>query len=84
MSEIFSPAKLQKAVHESLEQAQAAIPDGHSQAVLLKATYSTDDGPGVQAVYIKRAGKGWNVLLETSYNGHDGPSAGAAVAWSGK
>lgn len=82
--DIFGPANLAKAVHDSLDAAQATIPEGHNQALLLRATYNRQDGPGVEAVYVKRVGAGWSVLLETAYHGEDGPSAGAAVAWSGK
>ena len=84
MSDLFSPSSLQKAVHDSFEQAQAAIPEGHNKALLLHGTYSSTSGPAVQAIYVQRAGKGWNVLFEGAYHGTDGPSAGVEVAWSGK
>lgn len=84
MSGPFDPTALAKAVHESLETAQTFIPDGHTKALLLHGTYSSADGPRVQAVYVQRVGESWRIMAEGGYSGDDGPSAGVAVAWSGK
>jgi hypothetical protein len=43
MSEVASPANRAKAVHDSLEQAQAASQEGDSIARALKATHTNDE-----------------------------------------
>lgn len=83
MSEIFSPANLAKAVHESIEKAEAAIPPGHTQAILLDATYR-DGQAGVRALYVRKVEDGWTIAGKAEYRKSDGPSAGVAVKWSGK
>lgn len=82
--DIFSPAALQKAVHASLDEAVAAIPTGHSRALVIDGTWTLADGPGVRAVFVQRTSDGWTVLAEGAYNGSDGPSAGVKVAKSWK
>lgn len=84
MSDIFNPATLAKAVHDTLAQAEAAIPDGHTQAFLLDATYARGDGTGVRALYVRKVDDRWTVAGEVAYRRDDGPSAGVAVKWSGK
>ena len=84
MSDIFSPAQLRKAVHASIDDAQAAIKPGHTKALILDGTYTDDDGAGVRALYIQRTSTGWAVLLEGRYNGSDGLGGAVKVAWSGK
>ncbi len=84
MSGPFDPTALAKAVHATLDEAQTTIPDGHSKALLLHGTYSPTAGPYVQAIYVARVGENWHILAEAAYKGTDGPSAGVAVAWSGK
>jgi hypothetical protein len=78
----FDSANTAKAIHATLDDAQAAIPADHKRALLIGADYH--DGLGVRAVYVQRAADGWNVLLEGAYSGDDGPSAGFAVARSWK
>ncbi len=80
----FDTASLAKVVHDSLAAAEAAIPNGHNQAILLDATYTRADGPGVRALYVQRAGDRWTVLGEVAYRRDDGPRVGVAVRWSGK
>jgi hypothetical protein len=47
---LFSPDATVKAVHDSLDAALAAIPDGHSHAVLFDGTIT--GAPTVRAVYL--------------------------------
>jgi hypothetical protein len=65
MSDLFSPANLQKAVHDSLEQATAAIPEGKTGALLLDAT--TDR---VQVLLAVKAGDAWTISGVAQYDGH--------------
>lgn len=80
MSDIFTPGALRKAVHATLEAAEAAIPEGHTQAILLEATSDA----GVRALYVRRAGEQWRIAGEVAYRKGDGPRAGVAVKWSGQ
>lgn len=80
----FSPGALRKAIHDSIEQAEAAIPDGHTQAILLDATYTVEGGAGVRALYVRKVEDGWTIAGRAEYRKSDGPRAGVAVKWSGK
>lgn len=66
MPDIFDPSSLAKSVHDSLEDAYAALPAGKSHAVLVDA--STTDG--IRALYVQRIGDGWNVAVSESWKGH--------------
>lgn len=79
MSDRFTPDALKHAVHDNLEAAYAALPEGKSHAVLLDA--STDKG--LRALYVQRVGDGWNIALQGEWNGKERPAAGISVlkAW---
>lgn len=83
MSDLFSPSSLAKAVHATLDEALASIPDGDSKALIIEGSVD-DAGPTVRAMWVQRAPHGWNVVLEGAYGGDDGPSAGVAIARSWK
>lgn len=78
-TKLFSPDALKQAVHQSLEDAYAALPEGKSHAVLLDA--STDRG--IRALYVQRVGDGWNVALQGEWNGKERATGGVSVlkAW---
>jgi hypothetical protein len=75
MPNAFDPSSVAKSVHDSLEEAYAALPPGKSHAVLVDA--STDSG--VRALYVQRVGDGWNVALEGEWRGR-GHAAGKVTA----
>lgn len=79
MPNIFGSANTVKAVHDTLEAAYAAIPEGKLHALLVDA--STDNG--VRALYVQRVPGGWNVALSGEWDGHEKPSAGVSLlkAW---
>jgi len=83
MSDIFAPSSLAKAVHATLDEALATIPDGDSKALVIRG-WVDESGPVVSAMWVQRAQHGWNVLLEGAYGGHDGPDVGVAIARSWK
>lgn len=64
MPDIFSPANLQKAVHDTLDQALTAIPDGKRSAVLVDATNER-----VQLLLAIRAGETWTIAGGAVYDG---------------
>jgi len=43
----FSPGALQHAVHATLEDAYAAIPEGHTKAFIADGDYTREDGSAV-------------------------------------
>jgi hypothetical protein len=75
MSDLFNQDVLARAVHNSLEEAYAALPPGKSHAVLLDA--STDHG--VRAMFVQRVGGGWEVAAQGEWSGR-GHLAGKVVA----
>lgn len=66
MSGLFSPANIQKAVHDTLDEATAAIPPGDSAALLIDGT---TEGKA-QILFAVKAGNGWNLGTGVSYDGH--------------
>jgi hypothetical protein len=79
MSHPFSPDVLTRAVHDNLEAACAALPEGKSHALLLDASTDT----GFRVMFVQRVGDGWNVTGHVAWDGHDRPAAGVSVlkAW---
>lgn len=65
----FSPQALSKAVHDSLEQAYAAIPEGKNNVLIVDATLGGEKG--ARALYARRVGAGWNIALEGEWKGGD-------------
>lgn len=82
MPDVFSPGSLAKSVHDTLDQAQAAIPVGHHHAVLFDGTVSRADGPAIRGMYIQRTDGGWQIALEGAYDGPHGVAGKVAVAKS--
>lgn len=76
----FSPTALNKAVHDTLDQALAALPAGKNNAVLIDATYSTTDGPRAKALFVHRVKDNWTVALEGAYDGPHGVQGKVATA----
>lgn len=83
MSNPFGPESIAKAVHTTLAEATAALPEGENHAVFIDATYSKADGPEAKIVYVQRAPHGWVVDFEGAYAGPKGASGRVALmrAW---
>lgn len=79
---IFGPSTLAKAVHDTLDAATAAIPEGRSHALIFDGTYSQDTGPAVRALYVQRTETGWKIKLEGGYDGPGGVYGKVATAKS--
>jgi hypothetical protein len=75
----FSPAATFKAVHATLNDAFAAIPVGRNHAVLVDATASQADGVAARVLYVQRAPKGWNIVLQVGYDAEHGLSSGVGT-----
>jgi hypothetical protein len=77
MSDLFSPSSLQKAVHDSLEQATAAIPPGKNGAILVDATTER-----VQVLLAERVGESWTFSVGVAYDGnHVSGKVAVAGSW---
>jgi hypothetical protein len=79
MPDIFTPDVLTRAVHNTLEEAYAALPDGKNHAVLIDA--STD--AGVRALFVQRVGGGWQIAAEGQWKGggHVAGKVSAIKTW---
>jgi hypothetical protein len=75
----LSPDALRRSVHNTLDEAYAAIPDGKSHVVLIDATTEA----GVRALYAQRIAGGWEVVLEGAWQGggHVDGKVAALKAW---
>lgn len=82
MADAFSPANLAKAVHATLDEATAAIPEGKHNAVLFDGTYSKADGAEFRALFVHRTDGGWTVMAEGDYTGPGGIAGKVATAKS--
>lgn len=65
MSDFFSPAQLAKSVHDTLDEATAAIPPGRKSAVLIDATNER-----VRLLLAIKAGDNWTIAGGGDYDGH--------------
>ncbi len=85
MSGIFNPAATAKAVHATLNAAFAAIPEGHTKAVIIEGTHTETDGPDIEGAFVLRGDDGnWGFVVGGGYNRTEGAHGGFKVAWSGK
>jgi hypothetical protein len=67
----FSAAAIARSVHDTLDEAQAAIPADAKTAILLDGTY-TNGHPQARALYVQRLEHGWSTALEAAWQGpHD-------------
>lgn len=80
----FDAASTITAVYKTLDEAQAAIPDGHTHAIIFKVDDMKTDGPSGSFTFSQKAGDGWDVLADVAYDKPHGVSAGFMVAksWS--
>jgi hypothetical protein len=79
MSDIFSPQNTFKAVHATLNEAFAAIPEGRNHAVIVDASASQADGAAASVMFVQRAPDGWNIVLRGAYDKDHGLSSGFAT-----
>lgn len=81
MSEIFTPDGLRQSVHDTLDAALAAIPDGKSGALLVDGTL-THGGAAARVVLAQRVGKTWAVSIGGDWDGHHvGGKVAIAGSW---
>lgn len=64
----FDPSATEAAIFKTLDDATAAIPDGHTHAVLLDATDTAADGPAGTVVFVEKLPSGWNVVAQGGYS----------------
>jgi hypothetical protein len=64
----FSPDTLRRSVHNTLDEAYAAIPDGKNHVLLIDGTVG-DGSDAVRALYAQRIAGGWQVVLEGDWHG---------------
>lgn len=65
----LSPSVIAKSVHDTLDQAMAAIPAGKSGAVLIDGTIGLDGKPAAQAVIVQKIGANWAVAASAAWDG---------------
>lgn len=65
MSDFFSPSVLAKSVHDTLDEATAAIPPGRKSAVLIDATQER-----VRLLLAIKAGDNWTIAGGADYDGN--------------
>lgn len=65
MSNLFSPANLQQAVRDSLEESIATIAPGKKGALLIDATSER-----VQLLLAAKVGDAWTIAGTAAYDGH--------------
>lgn len=71
MSDLLSPDVLNKAVHDTLDQAIAAIPNGKRNALLIDGTVNKD-GPNFQAMWVHKVNDTWHIAVQGAYDGPHG------------
>jgi len=64
MPDFFSPANLAKSVHDTLDEATAAIPPGRKSAILIDATNER-----VRMLLAIKAGDNWTIAGGADYDG---------------
>lgn len=69
MSDPFDPAALARAVHDTLDQATAAIPEGKRGALLVDGRIS-DGKPSASLLLVTRGPHGWDLAGEMGWDGH--------------
>lgn len=78
----FDPAATATAIYKSIADAQAAIPEGHTHAILIDGSAGQLDDPMVYASFIQKAPDGWNLVLDGGYDSPHGAFGGVMVAKS--
>lgn len=63
----FDPAATDMAIFKTLDEATAAIPPGHTHAILLDATDVSGNFGGTVS-FIQKAPDGWNIVAEGEYD----------------
>jgi hypothetical protein len=82
VSNPFSAEQTAKAIHASLDDALAAVPEGKSNVVLVDGTYSRETGAAARALWLRKTDSGWNVLLEGRVDSTHGIAGKVATAKS--
>lgn len=76
----FDPTAIDAKLFTSVKAALAAIPDGHTHALILDGTWS--DGPAAWVSFLQKAQDGWNVVLNGGYDGPHGAQGSVQLAKS--
>ncbi len=75
----FSPDAIARSVHATLDGAIAAIPDGHTHAILIDGSYQQADGPAGRVMFVQKAPDGWDVAFSAGYDRPHGIGAQVAL-----
>lgn len=75
----FDPSNTAHSVHDTLEDAYAAIPPGKRRALIVDA--STKDR-AVTALYVERLDHGWSVALDGEWRGGAKVDGKVALLWA--
>jgi hypothetical protein len=78
----FDPAATAAAIFKTVGEAQAAIPDGHTHAILINGTYAEQGGASAMVEFIQKAPNGWNIVADGFYDQPHGAGAGVQLAKS--
>jgi hypothetical protein len=75
----FDPQSIAKSVHNTLEDAYAAIPPGKRRALIIDASAQQRE---MRALYVERLSHGWSVALEGRVSHGHKPDGKVALLWS--
>lgn len=78
----FDIASTAKAIHASIDDAFAAIPEGRTHVLFFDATLAEDDSSGARVVYAQKTASGWGIVLQGAYDQPHGISGHIATAKS--
>lgn len=78
----FDPQATTTTVFQSIHDALAAIPDGHTHAILLDGRWAKFGGAMAKVSFLQKAPDGWNVVIDGTYDKPHGASAGVLLAKS--
>jgi hypothetical protein len=68
----FDPAALAQSLHTTLGAALATIPDDHQHALIFDGSDAQTEGAVIRVLYLQKAPKGWNLVLDGDYSGAHG------------
>lgn len=66
---LFDPAATAKSVHDTLDEATAALPTDAKYAVIVDATVTSGNRPKVQGYLVSKGAKGWQTVIGGAWDG---------------
>lgn len=66
MSPVFDLVSTAKALHATLDEAFATVPDGRTNVVVIDGSFSQTDGGKASILWARKVGDGWNIVTEGS------------------